>query len=113
MTTKRVKDFGSPKNEEAPPLEFKLYGEKFRCYPEVQGAKLMEFSEKVSSEDQAIVMRALLDFFKIVLLPEDYPKLQELWDDPDRIVPIETISEIVSWLVEEYTDRPTEASEDS
>lgn len=112
-TSKRTKDFGSPKDETAEPLVFKLYGEKFTCYPEVQGAKLMRFSKEATSGEQGEVMEALLGFFKTVLYPEDYTRLEDLWEDPERVVPIETIGDIVGWLVEEYTERPTSPSEES
>jgi hypothetical protein len=31
-------------------------------------------------------------------------------EDPKRIVRMEVLSEIMSWLIEEYTDRPTQPS---
>lgn len=109
----RHRNFGSPKNAELEPLTFELYDEEFTCYPEVQGYMLLNFSQQISSEDQSEVTGALLGFFKNVLLPESYERLEVLWTDPERIVQIETLSDIVGWLVEEYTDRPTPASEES
>jgi hypothetical protein len=58
-------------------------------------------------------MHALREFFSKVVKPADYERLLELFDDPERVVPIETLSDILAWLVEEYTNRPTEASEES
>lgn len=114
-TTKntRKKNFGSPKNAELEPLVFTLYKEDFECYPEAQGALLMRFSEEVASEEQDVVMKALREFFSKVVKPDDYPRLLALFDDPERVVPIETLSDIIAWLVEEYTSRPTPASEES
>jgi len=109
----RHKNFGSPKNESLEPLTFDLYDETFTAYPEIQGAKLLDFSRLVGSDDQSASTGALLDFFETVLEKDSYERMQELWDDPERIVPIETLSDIISWLVEEYTDRPTPASKES
>ncbi len=109
----RHKSFGSPRNEELEPITFDLYEEEFTARPEIQGVELLRFSHNVSSDDQEAVTGALLDFFKTVLYDESYERLEELWHDPDRIVPIETLSDIVAFLVEEYTSRPTEASSES
>jgi hypothetical protein len=107
---KRHKSFGKPKGLKKEPITFDLYDEDFSAYPEVQGVQLLEFSKKISSESQTVVTGALLEFFEQVLYPESYERLVELWNDPKRIVPIETISDIVAYLVEEYTDRPTPQS---
>lgn len=109
----RHKSFGSPRNEELEPITFDLYDEEFTARPEIQGVELLRFSHNVASDDQEVVTGALLDFFKTVLLSESYKRLEKLWVDPDRIVPIEVLSDIVAFLVEEYTSRPTEASSES
>ena len=109
----RHKSFGSPKDLELDNITFDIYGEDFTARPEVQGVHLLRFSQKISSEDQAAVSDALLDFFKVALYKESYDRMAELWEDPDRVVPIEVLSDIVAFLVEEYTSRPTKASSES
>lgn len=107
---KRFKSFGKPQNLEKDPITFELYDEEFTAYPEVQGVTLLNFSKHLGSENQAEVTGALLDFFELVLYEESYERMKTLWEDKERIVPIEMISDIVSFLVEEYTDRPTQES---
>ena len=109
----RHKSFGIPKNEELDPITFDIYGEEFTARPEVQGVHLLRFSQKISSEDQSAVSEALLDFFRVSLVGESYDRMVDLWEDPDRIVSIEVLSDIVAFLVEEYTSRPTKASSES
>lgn len=106
-TKKRHKSFGTPANLQSEPVTFELYGEEFSAYPEVQGVQLLKFSKRFSAKEGEVVSDALLDFFKLVLHPESYTRIEKLWDDKDRIVPIETISDIVTYLIEQYTDRPT------
>ena len=115
MPTKktRYKSFGSPKNEELEDITFELYKEEYVSRPEIQGVHLLRFSHRIASDDQEAVTGALLDFFKLVLYPESYERLEVLWEDPDRIVPIEVLSDIVAFLVEEYTSRPTQAASES
>jgi hypothetical protein len=43
----------------------------------------------------------------------EYERFTALMEDPKRIVPMDVLSEIMSWLIEEYTDRPTQPSSDS
>jgi hypothetical protein len=51
-------------------------------------------------------------FFKNVLQDESYARFDALTRDKNRIVEVETLAEIVSWLMEEYSDRPPTQPED-
>lgn len=104
----RFKDFGSGDNAVTEPLQFSLHGETFDCRPALQGQFLLELVGRSSGDDASSSANAVTSFFAEVLLPESYERFQELTMDPDRIVSVETLSEIVGWLVGEYTDRPTE-----
>jgi hypothetical protein len=52
-------------------------------------------------------------FFDTVLVDESLEKFNLLAEDPDRIVSVETLSEITAWLIEEYSARPTQRPEPS
>jgi hypothetical protein len=114
---KRHKSFKVKNIEESEPLTFDLGGEEFSCYPEVQGKTILDIMRVASEgdEDTRGVMMAVsvLTFFEKVMPPEEYERFGKLMEDPKRIVPMETLSEIMSWLMEEYTDRPTEPSSGS
>ncbi len=114
---KRHKSFKVKNIEESEPLTFDLGGEEFSCYPEVQGKTILDIMRAASEgdEDTRGVMMAVsvLTFFEKVMPPEEYERFGKLMEDPKRIVPMETLSEIMSWLMEEYTDRPTEPSSGS
>lgn len=113
MTT-RHKDFGAPRADvEVEPLSFSLHGEEFDCHPNVQGAMLLRFIKEADSGDGSRASEALLGLFEKVLEPESFVRFNELWNDNNRIVPIETIGEIAGWLIEEYTARPTKRSSSS
>lgn len=108
----KFKDFGSGNSsEEKEGVAFKLHGEEFACRPEIQGKILLDLIAKSNSENPADSAEIISDFFGIVLLPESYERFETLTNDPDKIVSIETLGEIVGWLVESYTDRPTTRSE--
>ena len=103
--------------DELEPLTFDLGGEEFTCYPEVQGKMILDIMKIAAEGDEETrgVMMAVsvLDFFEKVMPPEEYERLEKLMEDPKRIVELDVLSEIMSWLIEEYTDRPTEPSSDS
>lgn len=114
---KRHKSFEVRNIEDAEPLTFDVGGEEFTCYPEVQGKTILDIMRNAAEgdEDTRGVMMAVsvLDFFKKVMPESEYERFEKLMEDPKRIVSMDTLSEIMSWLIEEYTDRPTQPSSDS
>jgi hypothetical protein len=110
----RFKDFGAPdegvKHEK---VFFKLYGEEFECIPAIPGKTLLSFAQASGSEDGAESAKAINKFFEKVLTEESYVRFDKLAEDPNRLVTVETLAEIVGWIVETYADRPTEGLEHS
>jgi hypothetical protein len=104
----RFKDFGAGTSAgEKQPLSFKLHGEEFHCLPEVQGKVLLDLVAKSNNEsDPAAAATIVSTFFDIVLEDESAIRFNELLKSKDRIVSMETLAEITSWLVEEYAGRP-------
>lgn len=109
----RFKDFGNPFNSEgAESLSFKLYGEEFECRKSIQGKTLLKFAANSDSEKTAESTGAIFGFFEEALAPESNERFQKLLDDPNKIVSIETLSEIIGWILEQYSNRPTQVSSD-
>jgi len=108
---KRFKDFGGASDTPAAPLSFALYGETFDAVPKVQGKMLIELVKKADSEDSGAAAEMILSFFEDVLLPESYTRFDALITSPDKVVEVDTLAEIVGWLMEEYTNRPEERPE--
>lgn len=110
----RFKKFaGGTKISDFEPLEFELNGEHFSCKPAVQGSVLLEFVRDAAGEDGADSARALYNFLESSMETAEYERLSTLLHDPEVIIDIALIGEIVSWLVEEYSERPTTPPEDS
>ena len=109
----KFKDFGTGETVlNTEPITFKLHGEEFTCYPEVQGIVMLELITESSKED-ADGGAVMVKFFNEVLKEESLKKFNDLIESKDKIVTIETLSEITSWLVEQYTNRPTLRPEQS
>ncbi len=112
---KRHKSFEVKNVDDSEPLSFDLGGEEFTCYPEVQGKMILDIIRTAANEndpDARGMMMAVgvLDFFEKVMDASEFERFTKLMEDPKRIVPMDTLSEIMSWLIEEYTDRPTQPS---
>ena len=108
---KRFKDFGSGLQEEAAPLSFKLHGEEFICVPQIQGKLLLDLVAESSSDDPVKSAGIVTKFFNYVLEDESAERFNKLLSDKKKIVSVDTLAEITSWLVEEYTERPNQQPE--
>lgn len=102
----RFKDFGGNTNADVEPVVFKLHGEEFQCVKQLQGRVLLDIVAESSSEDPVKTAATMNKFFETVLLDESLVRFNALLTDKEKIVPVETLAEIVAWLVEEYSDRP-------
>lgn len=110
----RFKDFGSGGPlEEKEPLSFKLHDEEFHCVKYLQGKVLLDLIARSTSDDAADSALIMDEFFTNVLTDESLPRFNELLHDKEKIVRVETLSEIVAWLIGEYSDRPNQQPEDS
>lgn len=110
----RFKDFGSGKDlSKIEPLSFKLHEEDFLCTPVVQGKFLLELISTTANteEDPTASARMVNEFFSHVLVEESYERFDKLLTDKTRLVEVETLSEIVAWLMQEYTNRPNQPAE--
>ena len=107
-TTRRFKDFGtgSQRDAGAEPPVFKIHDEEFTCVPQIQGKFLLDIVKMSSNADAGDTARMISDFFEGVLEDESYARFSALLVDKHRVVSVETLSEIVGWLIEEYANRP-------
>lgn len=102
----RFKDFGGSVDQTAEKVTFKLFNEDFTCVAQLQGSVLLDIVADGGSEDPAKAAQTMTKFFKTVLLDESFDRFDALLHDKEKIVPVETLAEITTWLIEEYADRP-------
>jgi hypothetical protein len=91
---------------------FQLGETEYICKPDIQGAVILEFiaaAENVASGAAA----KILPFFDEVLPDEARETFHAQLKSPDEIVELEVLSDIVGEVIEQYTARPTQASETS
>jgi hypothetical protein len=114
MSTKRFKDFGAGKSTEefkTDPITFSLHGETFECHPRLQGKVLLQFIELANAEDASSSAAVTRIFFEKVLTADSKVRFDALLESPEKIVTVETLGEIIGWLLEEYSGRPNTPSE--
>lgn len=110
----KFKDFGVGKAVgEREPISFKLHEEEFYGVKQIQGKVLLDLIAKSGSEDASVSAQIMSDFFSHVLTDESFKRFDTLIHDKEKIVHVETLSEIVGWLIGEYSDRPEERPENS
>lgn len=110
----RFKDFGKGKEDNtisSDPIKFALHGQEFECHPRLQGKTLLQFVELANSDDAGSSAKVTRVFFEKVMDAETYKRFDELLDSPDTIVTVESLGEIIGWLIEEYSGRPNQQPE--
>lgn len=112
MSDKRFRDFGSG-SKITEPLSFKLYDEEFHCKPALQGKVLLDMVSTANSTDTAVAADLIETFFANALVPESLERFKKLLEDPEKIVTVDILGEITSWLVEQYSGRPTSGPQES
>jgi hypothetical protein len=114
LATRKLKSFGTPKEGESleaiEPIAFELAGEEFEAYGEVSGAVLLDFVSHYGSDNGSDTAKAILDYLKDSMDAENYKRFQAIIRDPKKLIKLETLSEIVGYLMEERSSRPSKAS---
>lgn len=111
-TTKaRFKDFGSGKPVATEPITFRLHDEEFTAVAALPGKTIIDLVARSADGNEASALAQILDFFKAALVDESFVRFNALIEDRDRVVSVDTLAEIVEWLLGEYGDRPEEPSE--
>jgi hypothetical protein len=110
MAVRKMKSFTPAKRDVTlKPIPFELLGQEFEAYPKVSGVALLEFIA-TADENSASTAKGILEYLKSAMNAEQYKKFYALVKDPENNIEVDTLSEIVSFLIEEQTARPTPAS---
>lgn len=125
------RSFKSKNKGKKPPFLIDIDGEQFTCRGAVSGGLLLKlisrfsgFGEKddeevdpenpdINSVDLAEMDNLIRDFFTIAIVREDQDRFFEFIDDPDQEIEIEMLTDIMTWLVGIYSERPLDTSEES
>jgi hypothetical protein len=98
-----TRSFSSPTGGE--PVTFDLDGQTYECIPMLPagfGLDILRYGTAKAAE-----------FFDVIMVPDSAERFAMAIRDPERPVPQETLDEVIRWLVEVYTGRPTGPSNGS
>jgi hypothetical protein len=105
--------------EKRPPLDFELeyekliddewqeQTEKFKARSAIPGHLMMQIAGAMES-GVSVASAEMVKMLHSAIVPEDKDRFMTLIDDTEIAIPIETLGEILAWLAEEYTGRPTQ-----
>jgi hypothetical protein len=104
----RHRNFGSAlRVDEVEPLMFDMCDQTFHCRPAMTSRRLLRFVKQADGAQGGEAGDALYSFMDSALVPEDVQRWNDLLDSEDYIIDVAFIGEIISWLVEVYSSRPT------
>jgi hypothetical protein len=106
----RFRDFDAARAERArEPIEFKLGGEMFSATGDMPAGLLLDAAAGLGSDDPAAQGAVFAALFEGIVAPEDH----ERFGAAVRRVDIETVMELITWIMEEVTGRPLPMSSPS
>lgn len=101
----------SPLGDE--PLDFTVGGDVFRVYPPTTAMFALFMSSQADNREVTDHIAGLVDFLDNMLDPDDRIKFRRCLLDREHPLEFEMMQDIVEWLVEEWSARPTEQQSDS
>lgn len=96
-------------SEEEHPWVIKLDDREMRFYrpTDAQFAMYMAATGRFASDNQR--MAAMIDLFVNVFEPEDQAYLIDRMSSRANVLPLQTVQEMIEYMVEEWTGRPTKS----
>lgn len=89
-------------------ITFELADKEFKCRAVLPGWLLLKFVAMSATDKRGSDAGALFQFFRDVLEPASYDEFETLVSGDEYMIEMETLGEISSWLIGEYTNRPTQ-----
>jgi hypothetical protein len=99
------KEISTEPREEA--VWFKLFGTKWNCADDVNGKRLLDNAALLDSDSVGEQRDGVLAIFEDTIVEDEAEDFFDRLNDPKTKIPLTTLVEIVGWLVDQYTDRPT------
>lgn len=100
------KEFTTAKAESTEdPITFSIDGETYHCVPKPSWHVLRTISKAAVGGSEAVVR--VDEFFRAVVIDEDLERLEAILQRKTNSVDAELIQQIIEYLAEAYTGRPT------
>lgn len=108
MAARKIKSFTSTTEKSVvEPIPFELEGESFEAYGQVPGAVLLDFIAASTQEDSSGTAGAIIGYLKSSMNKTEFKRFDALTRDPEKLIELQVLADIVAYLIEERTSRPT------
>jgi hypothetical protein len=108
-----IRDFTSDRK----PLKFKIDNDIFEAPANIPAQILLDFSRRYEAmgeqAETGTYIEATQDLIAMVLKPSSVERFKARLSDIENPISLDQLNSILTWLMEEYTGRPTESSEGS
>lgn len=88
-------------------VTFDLAGETFHCVSALPAGLVTDFLSAATDDNVGVQAGALLDILKAAVVDADLPRFERLVRSKDKPIPLETLGQLVEWLVGELSGYPT------
>lgn len=107
----RYKKF-APKNHKKEAVVFSLADQEFTCVPTMPAGVLIALSNvkspKEGEEGGENLLVQVQDFIESVMVDADVPRFREVISSKQYTITFDELVDVMNWLIEEYSDRPTQ-----
>ena len=103
----KSKSFGSYRPVGIPSMEMTIHGETFKVRGAMSGIQLLNMIKAMDGSSELDSADTMVDFIRRSILTEDRDRAMDFLENSEPPVPLTVLTEIITWLIEEYTAKPT------
>lgn len=108
--TEVIPDFGSMGQAVANPIPFRIDGEVFYAVGSQPAGVLFDMADLGEVKGFDAQVRLLSQFVQSLLVPESFERLKIKMRDPVNPFGFTNLMRMIQWLMEQYSNRPTQPS---
>jgi hypothetical protein len=106
----KSKSFGSYRPVGTEPIDMNIYDQTFKVRGDMSGIQLLHMIKALDGDSELDSAETMISFIERAVLTADRERCMEYLENSEPAVPLTMLTEIISWLIEEYTAKPTEPS---
>jgi hypothetical protein len=113
---RKAKVFGAGIPQGVPSMDLTIYGSTFKVRGAMSGVRILRIMNALDGaqrEGEESTADAIIGFLSDSFLTEDRAAGMDFLENAEPPIALPILTEIVQWLVEQYTGNPTEPAEPS
>lgn len=106
----RRKTFSTYKQQSTDPVEIVLNENVFHFKGTMSGIEILDYFSRLDADNIASAVITIRELLDKTILPEEKEAFEAYLKDPDNGVDVEVLSDIAAYLLESYSNHPTQSS---